>query len=79
MTDLVSKTTDGITDLVESGVDTLQSKSLYYGVAGVAAAAIAGGIFTMMPFDRIGAAGNKRRGGLGWRAHVNSSELHWIQ
>ena len=41
MTDLVSKTTDGITDLVESGVDTLQSKTLYYGVAGVAAAAIA--------------------------------------
>jgi len=40
MTDLVSKTTDGITDIVESGVDTLQSKTLYYGVAGVAAAAI---------------------------------------
>lgn len=63
MTDLVSKTTDGITDLVESGVDTLQSKTLYYGVAGVAAAAIAGGIFTMMPFDRIGAAGNILRTG----------------
>jgi len=82
MTDLVSKTTDGITDLVESGVDTLQSKTLYYGVAGVAAAAIAGGIFTMMPFDRIGAAGNILRTGtllvggaaiVGWAATKDAS------
>ena len=63
MTDLVSKTTDGITDIVESGIDTLQSKPLYYGVAGVAAAAIIGGAFTMIPFARIGAAGNILRTG----------------
>ena len=46
MTDIVSNTADGITDIVESGVETLKDKDLYYGIAGVAAASIIGATFT---------------------------------
>lgn len=63
MTDIVSNTADGITDFVESGVETLKDKDLYYGIAGVAAASIIGATFTMLPFDRIGLAGNILRTG----------------
>lgn len=63
MTDMISEAADNITSTIESGVDTLKHKEIYYGVAGVAAASITGYLFTTLPFDRIGAAGNLVRTG----------------
>ncbi len=63
MTDIVTEAADNITSTIESGVDTLKHKEIYYGVAGVAAASITGYLFTTLPFDKIGAAGNIFRTG----------------
>jgi len=53
MTEMLANATDKITETVDVGVETLKSKELCYGIAGVAAASIVGGAFTMLPFDRI--------------------------
>ena len=53
MTEVIKKVTEPATDFVEAGVETLKSKELYYGIAGVAAASLVGGAFTMLPFDRL--------------------------
>ena len=64
MTEVIKKVTEPATDFVEAGVETLKSKELYYGIAGVAAASLVGGAFTILPFDRLPMGNAIRTGSL---------------